>query len=88
MHPNLLRYEAVDFELTEEQVQLRAMVREFAAREIAPHVMEWDEAARFPLEVVKEMGRLGLMGCIFPAEYGGAGGVGAYRPCPRSSGWS
>jgi alkylation response protein AidB-like acyl-CoA dehydrogenase len=63
----------VDFELTDEQLQLQAMVRDFAAREIAPHVREWDEASHFPLETVKELGRLGLMGCIFPDEYGGAG---------------
>jgi alkylation response protein AidB-like acyl-CoA dehydrogenase len=48
-------------------------VREFAEREIAPHVMEWDEAAKFPMEIVKELGRLGLLGIVFPTEYGGAG---------------
>ena len=63
----------MDFELTDEQRQLQATVRDFAAREIAPHVREWDEASRYPLEVIKELGRLGLMGCIFPDEYGGAG---------------
>jgi len=63
----------LDFQYTEEQQQLRKTVREFAEREIAPHVMEWDEAAHFPLETIKELGQLGLMGIIFPAEYGGAG---------------
>jgi alkylation response protein AidB-like acyl-CoA dehydrogenase len=63
----------LDFQLNDEQQQLKKTVREFAEREILPHVMEWDEAARFPMEVVKELGRLGLMGIIFPAEYGGAG---------------
>jgi alkylation response protein AidB-like acyl-CoA dehydrogenase len=63
----------VDFQLTEEQLQLQSMVRDFAAREIAPHVQEWDEASHFPLETVKQLGQLGLMGCIFPDEYGGAG---------------
>jgi hypothetical protein len=63
----------VDFQLTDEQLQLRKSVREFAEREILPHVMEWDEASKFPLETIKELGRLGLMGVIFPAEYGGAG---------------
>ncbi len=63
----------VDFQLTDEQLQLRKSVREFAEREILPHVMEWDEASRFPLETIKELGRLGLMGIIFPTEYGGAG---------------
>ena len=63
----------MDFQLDEEQLQLRKSVREFAEREILPHVMEWDEAAKFPLETIKELGRLGMMGIIFPAEYGGAG---------------
>ena len=63
----------MDFQLNDEQQQLKKSVREFAEREIAPHVMEWDEAAKFPMEIVKELGRLGLMGIIFPAEYGGAG---------------
>jgi alkylation response protein AidB-like acyl-CoA dehydrogenase len=63
----------VDYQISEEQHQLRRSVREFAEREILPHVMEWDEVSHFPLETVKELGRLGLMGVIFPPEYGGAG---------------
>jgi len=63
----------LDFQLSDEQQQLRRTVREFAEREILPHVMEWDEASQFPLETVKHLGRLGLMGILFPAEYGGAG---------------
>src|ERR671924_2299773 len=63
----------LDFQLNEEQQQLRKSVREFAEREIAPHVMQWDESGEFPLNVVKELGRLGLMGIVFPQEYGGAG---------------
>lgn len=63
----------LDFQFTDEQQQLRKSVREFAEREIAPHVMEWDEASHFPLETIKELGKLGLMGIIFPPEYGGAG---------------
>jgi alkylation response protein AidB-like acyl-CoA dehydrogenase len=63
----------LDFQLSEEQQQLRKNVRDFAEREILPHVMEWDEASHFPLETVKELGRLGLMGSIFPTEYGGSG---------------
>jgi alkylation response protein AidB-like acyl-CoA dehydrogenase len=70
-HPH--RRFVVDFQLNDEQLQLRKSVREFAEREIRPHVMEWDEESRFPLETVKELGRLGLMGAIFPPEYGGAG---------------
>ncbi len=61
------------FRLTEEQEQLRKEIRDFAAREIAPHVMEWDEAGEFPLKTVKKLGEMGLLGVIFPQEYGGAG---------------
>ena len=63
----------MDFQLTDEQLQLQSTVRDFAAREIAPHVMQWDEASCFPLETIKQLGKLGLMGCIFPNEYSGAG---------------
>jgi alkylation response protein AidB-like acyl-CoA dehydrogenase len=63
----------LEFQLNEEQQQLRKSVREYAEREILPHVMEWDEAAKFPMETIKELGRMGLMGVIFPTEYGGAG---------------
>ena len=63
----------MDFQLNEEQLQLKKSVREFAEREIAPNVMQWDESSEFPLSTIKELGKLGLMGTIFPAEYGGAG---------------
>ena len=63
----------MDFQLNEEQLHLKKSVREFATREIAPNVMHWDEASEFPLATIKELGKLGLMGAIFPHEYGGAG---------------
>ena len=63
----------MDFEYTPEQIQLRKAVREFAEAEIAPHVMEWDEAQIFPHDVIHKLGRLGYMGAIFPEELGGAG---------------
>ncbi len=63
----------MDFQLSDEQLHLKKMVRDFAEREIAPNVMKWDEPGTFPLEIVKELGKLGLMGTIFPTEYGGAG---------------
>src|SRR5437660_12651580 len=61
------------FELTEEQLQMKMSVREFAEAEIAPHVMEWDESQHFPIELLPKLGELGLMGILFPEEYGGAG---------------
>lgn len=63
----------MDFQYTDEQLQLKKSIRDFAEREIAPHVMEWDEACRFPMEVIKELGSMGVMGVIFPPEYSGAG---------------
>jgi len=63
----------VEFAYTAEQLQLRKAVREFAESEIAPHVMEWDEAQTFPLDVVRKLGKLGYMGSIFPEELGGSG---------------
>ena len=63
----------MDFQLNDEQLHLQKSVREFAEREIASHVMEWDESCTFPLATIKELGKLGLMGIIFPVEYGGSG---------------
>ena len=63
----------MDFQFTEEQEHLKRSVREFAESEIRPHVMEWDEKSEFPLATIKELGKLGIMGMIFPSEYGGAG---------------
>ncbi|HVF92404.1 MAG TPA: acyl-CoA dehydrogenase family protein [Blastocatellia bacterium] len=63
----------MDFELNEEQQQTKQSIREFAEAELRPHVMEWDEAQRFPLELLPKFADLGIMGIIFPEEYGGAG---------------
>ena len=63
----------MNFELTEEQKQIKASVREFAESEIAPHVMEWDESQHFPVELQPKLADLGLLGVLFPEEYGGAG---------------
>ncbi len=63
----------MNFELTEEQLSIREMVREFAREEIAPHVMEYDEAKQFPEQLIPKLAELGLLGVIFPEEYGGAG---------------
>jgi alkylation response protein AidB-like acyl-CoA dehydrogenase len=61
------------FVQTEEQEHLRREIRDFAAREIAPNVMVWDEASEFPMAVVKKLGAMGLLGIVVPPEYGGAG---------------
>jgi alkylation response protein AidB-like acyl-CoA dehydrogenase len=63
----------MNFDLTEEQQQIKASVREFAEGEIAPHVREWDDAQHFPTELVPKLAAQGFMGVIFPEEYGGAG---------------
>jgi alkylation response protein AidB-like acyl-CoA dehydrogenase len=63
----------VDFQLADEQKEIKRSVREFAENEIRPHVMEWDESQQFPHEVIRKLGAMGLMGVVFPAEYGGAG---------------
>ncbi len=63
----------MDFSFTDEQKHLRRSVREFAESEIAPHVMEWDEASHFPSEMIPKLAEMGLMGVIFPEAYGGAG---------------
>jgi len=61
----------VDFSLTDEQKNLRDMVREFALQEVKPVAEELDREKRFPYEIVAKLGKLGLMGIPFPAEYGG-----------------
>ena len=62
-----------DFALTENQQMVAQMVRDFAEKHIRPHVMEWDEAQHFPIELFKQLGDLGLMGVLVPEEYGGSG---------------
>jgi alkylation response protein AidB-like acyl-CoA dehydrogenase len=61
------------FATSENQRMVRSMVKDFAARNIRPHVMEWDEAQIFPVEVFKKLGELGLMGVLVPEVYGGSG---------------
>ena len=61
------------FELSKEHEDFRRVVREFALAEVAPHVQEWDEQHRFPVELVPKMGDLGLFGLVVPEEFGGAG---------------
>jgi alkylation response protein AidB-like acyl-CoA dehydrogenase len=63
----------VNFQETENQTMIRDMVRDFGAKEIKPHMMDWDERQEFPIDLFKKMGGLGLMGVLVPEEYGGAG---------------
>jgi alkylation response protein AidB-like acyl-CoA dehydrogenase len=63
----------MNFERSENHEMIAQMVRDFAEKEIRPHVMEWDESQYFPREVFKKMGALGLMGVLVPEEYGGSG---------------
>ncbi len=64
----------MDFELTDEQKLFREMVRDFAKKEIEPLAAEIDETDRFPEEIVRKLGELGLLGISIPEEYGGSGG--------------
>src|ERR671913_1044955 len=63
----------MDLHLTDDQRLLRDGVREFAAREIHPHVMTWDEAQHFPMDLQPKLADLGLMGIQFPEALGGSG---------------
>jgi alkylation response protein AidB-like acyl-CoA dehydrogenase len=63
----------MNFSIDELTHQVAHTARDFALQYVKPHVMEWDESQKFPLDVFKEMGKLGLMGVVVPEEYGGAG---------------
>ncbi|HMO82522.1 MAG TPA: acyl-CoA dehydrogenase family protein [Pyrinomonadaceae bacterium] len=63
----------INFELTEEHIQLQNTVREFCAGEVAPYIKEWDEKAHFERSVFDKMADLGLLGVCIPEQYGGAG---------------
>jgi alkylation response protein AidB-like acyl-CoA dehydrogenase len=62
----------MDFELNEEQEQIKRSIREFAEAELRPHVLEWDESQHFPIELLPKFAEIGVMGVLFPEEYGGA----------------
>ena len=62
----------MDFRLSDDQHLLRRSVREFAEAEIRPHVMEWDEAQQFPMDLLQKLAALGLLGITFDERYGGA----------------
>jgi len=62
----------MDFTLTDEQAAIREVARDFAKKQIAPNVREWERTGHFPREVAEQMGELGFLGCCFPEEYGGS----------------
>ncbi len=63
----------MDFTPNENQKMIAQMVKDFAEKEIRPYVMHWDENEIFPVDVMKKMGELGLLGIFIPQEYGGSG---------------
>ena len=63
----------MNFKQEESEAMISQMVRDFAEKEIRPHVMHWDEEQIFPKELFRKMGELGLMGVLVPSAYGGAG---------------
>jgi short-chain 2-methylacyl-CoA dehydrogenase len=66
----------MNFDLTDEQRDVRRLVREFAQQEVAPVAEELDRTKSFPYEIVRKLGELGLMGIPYPEEYGGGGADG------------
>jgi alkylation response protein AidB-like acyl-CoA dehydrogenase len=63
----------MNFDKSENHVMIAQMVRDFAEKEIRPHLMQWDEEQFFPRELFRKAGELGLMGVLVPTEYGGSG---------------
>jgi alkylation response protein AidB-like acyl-CoA dehydrogenase len=63
----------MEFEYNENQEMIAQMVRDFAEKEIKPHYKKWDDEEYFPVDVMKKMGELGLLGIFIPEEYGGSG---------------
>jgi len=63
----------MDFDLNEEQQMIKKMVADFADKEIAPVAAQYDQEEKFPEEIVKKMGALGIFGTVIPEEYGGGG---------------
>lgn len=63
----------MNFTQTETQAQITEMIRDFANKHIRPDMMEWDETQKFPVDVFRKLGELGLMGVLVPTEYGGSG---------------
>jgi alkylation response protein AidB-like acyl-CoA dehydrogenase len=63
----------MNFSLTENQLMIQQMTRDFAQKEVLPYRNEWDEKEHFPIDILKKAGALGLLGVVVPIEYGGSG---------------
>ena len=63
----------MNFDLSENELMIQQMVKDFAEKEIRPNIMKWDESQEFPVELFRKAGELGLMGVLVPTEYGGSG---------------
>lgn len=62
----------MDFNLSEQELAVQKLARDFARNEIAPYIMKYDESQEFPMEIAKKLGDIGFLGIIFPEEYGGS----------------
>lgn len=62
----------MDFNLSEQELAVQKLARDFAQNEIAPYIMKYDESQEFPMEIAKKLGEIGFLGIIFPEEYGGS----------------
>jgi hypothetical protein len=63
----------MDFTLSERELQVQSLARDFAVNEIAPYISKYDDSQEFPFEIINKMAELGFLGIIFPEEYGGSG---------------
>ncbi len=63
----------IHFGITETQKMIAETVRDFSEQHIRPNIMKWDESQHFPVDVMKQLGELGLLGVLVPESYGGAG---------------
>ena len=62
----------MDFNLSDQELSVQKLARDFAQNEIAPYIMKYDESQEFPMEIAKKLGDIGFLGIIFPEEYGGS----------------
>ena len=63
----------MNFDYTEEQLHIAESAKNFSEKYIRPHIMEWDEAQTFPVDLMKKAGEYGFLGVFVPVEYGGSG---------------